>query len=159
MEEALYARPLKAPADNFTRRILARIREEKAPAASTGWTLQAWAYAASLAALLFGLYQWLDSSKWTFLSGRMTQILARIGPGEGTLISDEPFFTGDVLRGTFQNLAALVNPEAWRVPPPDSLTIVQRIGLVEAGAAMMLITVAWSLYLLFADRGSSLMAE
>ena len=142
LEEILSARPLKAPPADFTRRVLARTRQERAPAAITpAGLIAALAGAASLTVLLWGLYQlaggWLQEARAS-LSGELSRLAALDVPARSRSILDSLFS---------QNLARLENfPETLFSEPMVPLDLIREMTLSGAGAVVILIILTWGVY-------------
>ena len=124
LDEALYTRPLKIPAVDFTQRTVARLRREEVPARDDAFLLHILAYVASFGALLVGVSRWSAQVKWASISRKVTEIFTEIVPERLPLSIDD-------LVLTFSTSPGMV--------------------LLEASALCILFTLIWILYLSFSD--------
>ena len=149
--EEILSRPLKAPPADFTRRVLARTRQEKAPAPITpAGLIAALAGAASLTVLLWGLYQvageWLQEA-WAFLSGELSRLAALDVPARSRSMLNSLFSGGDILPDLSQNLARLGDfPGTLFSEPMVPLDLIREMTLSGAGAVVILIILTWGVY-------------
>ena len=150
LDDALRSRRLKAPPADFTSRTLARLGTEKTPAEGDALLLQTLGYAASAAALLFGVGQWFGQTGWMSLPENAIRAFSRYLPVEAYLLLSESWDIKSIFSlEPFQRMVALSDLfGAWF----STLPALVDIGLLQVGLLGGLFTVTWILSLLFSNR-------